>query len=88
MRPHCASSPRAGLELAWSQGAARLDARGPYLLGDTLTAADFMLTMLMRWSRNMPRPTGTWPSLRAHAAPMKARPPSARSTPRASPDAT
>jgi glutathione S-transferase len=26
-----------------------------YLLGNALCAADFLATMLMRWSRNMPR---------------------------------
>ena len=39
-----------------------------------LSAADFLLTMLMRWSRNMPKPTDTWPALHAHAQRMKARP--------------
>ncbi|MBB4129450.1 glutathione S-transferase family protein [Xanthomonas sp. 3075] len=62
------------LEAAWSQVDAHLQATGPYLLGQTLSAADFMLTMLMRWSRNMPRPTDTWPALQAHAQRMKARP--------------
>ena len=40
---------------------------GPYLLGDTLSVADFYLTMLMRWSRNMPRPATQWPHLAALA---------------------
>jgi glutathione S-transferase len=30
--------------------------------------------MLMRWSRNMPRPSDSWPALLAHAARMKALP--------------
>ena len=47
---------------------------GPYLLGNSPTAADFLLTMLMRWSRNMPRPATSWPSLARLAAHMKARP--------------
>ncbi len=68
------AAARARLEQAWSQVAAHLDARGPYLLGDNLCAVDFMLTMMMRWTRNMPRPTDTWPALAAHAARMKARP--------------
>ena len=38
------------------------------------TAADFLLTMLMRWSRNMPTPTDTWPVLQAYAQRMKALP--------------
>jgi glutathione S-transferase len=33
-----------------------------------------MLLMLMRWSRNMPRPSTQWPALAAFAARMKARP--------------
>jgi glutathione S-transferase len=30
--------------------------------------------MLMRWSRNMPRPVDSWPVLHAYAQRMKARP--------------
>ena len=51
-----------------------LAGQGPYLLGDTISAADFYLTMLMRWSRNMPRPALDWPQLRALADHMRARP--------------
>jgi glutathione S-transferase len=65
---------RAKIEAAWQQVADHLDAHGPFLLGERLSAADFMLTMLMRWSRNMPRPAHSWPSLQAHAQVMKARP--------------
>ena len=35
---------------------------------------DFYATMLMRWSRNMPKPAHEWPALGAYAARMKARP--------------
>ncbi|MEG8126236.1 glutathione S-transferase family protein [Xanthomonas hortorum pv. gardneri] len=62
------------LEAAWTQVDAHLQANGPYLLGQTLSAADFMLTLMMRSSRNMPRPSDTWPALHAHAQRMKARP--------------
>lgn len=65
---------RLRLEQAWEQVATHLAAHGPYLLGERLSAADFMLTMLMRWSRNMPRPTDSWPVLRAYARHMKDRP--------------
>lgn len=65
---------RLQLEAAWQQMADHLEAHGPYVLGDRLSVVDFMLTMLMRWSRNMPRPTDSWPVLAAHAARMKARP--------------
>lgn len=65
---------RLRLEDAWHQVAEHLQYHGPYLLGDAVSAADFMLTMMMRWSRNMPRPSDTWPALHAHARRMKARP--------------
>jgi glutathione S-transferase len=65
---------RARIEAAWQMVADHLQAHGPYLLGESLSAADFMLTMLMRWSRNMPRPTDSWPVLHAFAQRMKARP--------------
>ncbi|HBK45306.1 MAG TPA: glutathione S-transferase [Xanthomonadaceae bacterium] len=65
---------RERLEWAWSHLDAHLQAHGPYVLGETPSAVDFMLTMLMRWSRNMPRPSDRWPALQAHAARMKARP--------------
>lgn len=65
---------RIELEAAWQQVADHLAASGPYLLGAQRGAADFMLTMLMRWSRNMPRPTDTWPALHAHAVLMKSLP--------------
>ena len=47
---------------------------GAILLGDDPTAADFYLTMLMRWTRNMPRPGHAWPHLAKLAERMKARP--------------
>ena len=65
---------RVQIEAAWQQVAEHLDAHGPYLLGAAPSAADFVLTMLMRWSRNMPRPSDTWPVLQAFARRMKDRP--------------
>lgn len=62
------------LERAWQQVADHLAAGGPYLLGERRSAVDFVLTMLMRWSRNMPAPSDRWPALAAHAARMKALP--------------
>ena len=67
-------SARQRIEAAWERVAAHLGAGGPYLLGERLSTADFMMTMLMRWSRNMPRPAHTFPALQAHAQQMKARP--------------
>jgi len=65
---------RQQLEAAWQQVADHLQAFGPYMLGARPAVVDFMLTMLMRWSRNMPRPSDGWPVLAAHARRMKARP--------------
>ena len=65
---------RQQIEAAWQQVASHLEGRGPYLLGTDVSAVDFVLTMLMRWSRNMPRPTDRWPALEAFARRMKDRP--------------
>lgn len=65
---------RERIEAAWARIDAHLGAHGPYLLGSQLSAADFLLTMLMRWSRNMPRPASDWPHLAALIVRMKARP--------------
>ncbi len=66
---------RARIETAWGQVAAHLEkSGGPYMLGEKLSIVDFMTTMLMRWSRNMPKPVDRWPVLHAHAQGMKARP--------------
>ena len=65
---------RAKIEQAWQQVADHLRTNGPYLLGEQRSAADFLLTMLMRWSRNMPRPTDRWPELAMLAGLMKALP--------------
>ena len=61
------------IESAWDRIDAHLAGSGPHLLGDTLTVPDFYLTMLMRWSRAMPRTATDWPHLAALAQRMKAR---------------
>ncbi len=53
---------------------AQLAAQGPYLLGRDFSGADLMLTMLMRWSRNMPKPALEWPALQRLAELVRARP--------------
>lgn len=65
---------RPRIEAAWDRIDAHLAARGPWLLGERACVADYMLAMLMRWSRNMPRPADAWPALGALAARLKARP--------------
>lgn len=65
---------RQQLEAGWARFAGHLQQAGPYVLGDRISVVDFMLVMLMRWSRNMPRPSDTWPELKAYAERLKARP--------------
>ena len=65
---------RPRIEAAWQRLDVHLAAHGPYLLGDTLSVADFYLAMLLRWSRNMPRPGDTWPHLGELARRLKSRP--------------
>ena len=62
------------IEAVWARIDAHLAAHGPCLLGAQPCIADFYLTMLMRWSRDMPRPATAWPHLAALADTMKARP--------------
>ncbi|RKH84035.1 glutathione S-transferase family protein [Corallococcus sp. AB032C] len=62
------------IERAWQVLDAHLAANGPFLLGKTLSVADFYLVMLMRWSRAMPKPATSWPHLAAVATQLKARP--------------
>ena len=65
---------RSRIETAWD----RLDgvfADGrPFLLGERLSATDFLAAMLTRWSRNMPRPAAAWPHLGAYVARMRSMP--------------
>ncbi len=61
------------IESVWERLESELAARGPYLLGAEFSGADLLLTMLMRWSRNMPHPALEWPSLRILADLVRAR---------------
>ena len=65
-------SARARIEAAWGRIDAELAAHGPFLLGARLRAVDFLLTMLMRWSRAMPRPATEWPAIAAYVNRMRA----------------
>ena len=67
------SAARARIESAWDRVDAQLRDRA-YLTGDRVTALDLYATMLMRWSRNMPRPATEWPAIRGYVQRMKARP--------------
>jgi glutathione S-transferase len=74
LRAHCA--PR--IEAQWQRIDDHLAKQGPCLLGKDISAADFVLAMLLRWSRNMPKPASEWPYLAALAKALKARPSFAR----------
>lgn len=67
-------SARAQIETDWDRLADHLSCRGPYVCGESVSAPDFLATMLMRWSRNMPRPATEWPVLGEYVLRMKARP--------------
>lgn len=64
----------ARIEAFFDRVDAHLAAQGPYLLGERLSAPDFFLAMLCRWSRNMPKPATQWPALRRFIDLMRARP--------------
>jgi glutathione S-transferase len=70
VREHCA----ARIEAQWTRIDTHLATHGPFLLGADPSVADFYLTMLMRWSRNMPRPATEWPGLKTLADTIRARP--------------
>lgn len=61
--PHVRKALQDKIESVWSRLNGELAANGPYLLGERFSAADLLLTMYMRWSRNMPRPATSWPAL-------------------------
>ncbi|MEZ5460238.1 glutathione S-transferase family protein [Dokdonella sp.] len=62
------------IEAVWDRLDAHLTGKGPYLLGDSFSLLDLYATMLMRWSRNMPKPADRWPAIAALAQRIKARP--------------
>lgn len=65
---------RRRIESAWDRLDTRLADGRTHLLGNELSTADFLGTMLMRWSRNMPRPATTWKHLAPYVQRMRARP--------------
>ena len=65
---------RAKIERVWERFDALFADGRPFLLGTRLSVADFLLTMLTRWSRNMPRPATEFPHLASYVARMRAMP--------------
>lgn len=64
---------RRKIESAWDRLENHVAAGGPYLLGGEFSGADLYLTMLMRWSRKMPRPATQWSALNALAGRVRER---------------
>ena len=54
---------RRRIEAAWDRLSGRLADGRAWLVGERLSTVDLLAVMLMRWSRNMPRPATTWPEL-------------------------
>lgn len=65
---------RRRIEAGWDRIDARLADGRTHLLGNELSTADFLATMVMRWSRNMPRPATTWKHLAPYIQRMRSRP--------------
>lgn len=68
------AAARARIEAVWDRVDAQLAAQGPYMLGERLSAVDFLATMLMRWSRNLPKQATAWPNIARYLARMRAMP--------------
>jgi glutathione S-transferase len=65
---------RRRIEAAWDRLDTRLADGRTYLLGSELSTVDFLAVMLMRWSRNMPRPAATWKNLAPYIHRLRSRP--------------
>jgi glutathione S-transferase len=65
---------RKRIEAVWDRLDAHLVAHGPCVLGAHVGVVDLYATMLMRWSRNMPKPATTWPAIATLAAAVRSRP--------------
>jgi glutathione S-transferase len=62
------------IEGAWNRLDARLAGEHTHLVSNRLTTADLLAMMLMRWSRNMPRPATAWPHLAAYIERLRSLP--------------
>jgi glutathione S-transferase len=65
---------QARIEKAWERIDALLADGRSFMLGERMYAADFLLTMLTRWSRNMRRTAMDWPHLARYVARLRALP--------------
>ena len=68
---HAKALARRRIEGAWDQLDTLLADNRPYLIGPDLSTADLLAIMVMRWSRNMPRPATTWQNLAPYIRRMR-----------------
>lgn len=61
------------IESAWARLDTHLAENGPYLLRHSISVADLLLIMYMRWSRRMPRTALDWPALMKFADTIRQR---------------
>lgn len=66
-----AERARVQVEAAWSGIDALLVDGRAFLLGERKTSADYLATMLARWSRNMPKPATAWPHVKRYVDAMR-----------------
>lgn len=64
----------ARIEIAWQHLASRIESGGPWLLGARYSVVDLYASMLMRWSRHLPRPALAFAPLATLAGRVSARP--------------
>jgi glutathione S-transferase len=64
----------AKLDAVWARIDAQLADGRTYLVGGRFSVADMLLTLLARWSRNLPRPAMAWPHLGPYIERMRAIP--------------
>jgi len=62
------------IESVWDRLNTVLGDERAYLLGNEMTTADLLATMLMRWTGNMPRPATEWAQIGPYMTRMSARP--------------
>ncbi|MCF8504033.1 MAG: glutathione S-transferase family protein [Caulobacter sp.] len=61
------------VERCWDRIDDRLAGRD-FIVGEGLSTVDLLATMLMRWSRNMPRPATEWPNIARYLRRMRSLP--------------
>jgi len=67
------AAARVAIEASWDRLDAHLTAGGPFMLGSTFGVLDMFAIVLLRWSRNMPKPATEWPRLAKFAHKVKGR---------------